>query len=329
MPFEDNALFISPATSALVFNEEHATTSEHILSFVVESANDNTNGHFYLYCLENNSYLKIIPREGNVGQPMWAGKDILHGYWSLSNNTWKYIYTGSPQNTYSLSYDDINEFHFSSKSNATSNCTWVVKRSTTYQRPITSQWGTICLPHAIDMSQVSDAAFYGIMGQETINNETNLILDELTSVAAGQPCFVYTPSGITTLTIPLIGDIVTTPTTNNNGLIGTFQEISQKEKNKLVDKYILSTGTLSRCGTNCGLHAYRAYVDMSKVQKITNEQISTSAPVRLPLASAYTTPTGNSSPNTVHGIKPTKYLHNGHIVLSNGQQRFTILGQPL
>lgn len=329
VPFKDDALTISPATSALVFYEGLATTSEHVLSFVVEKANDNQEGHFYLYCLEKNSYIRIGVYD-ETPSPRWYLKGGISAeysdYWYINDGIWCYhtaLSTG-----YYLLYDKKHEyFYFSSTNNIRSNYTLVVKQSTTYQRPITNQWGTLCLPYAIDMSQVSDAAFYGIMGKETTENGTNLILEELTTVAAGQPCFVYTPAGINTLTIPLISDIVTTPTTNNNGLIGTFQEISQ-EASTLNGKYILSSNALNLCKNNCGLRAYRAYVDMSKMPTLTGEQVS-SAPVRLPLASAYTTPTDNNLPNTVHSTKPTRYLHNGHIVLSNGQQRFTILGQPL
>jgi len=131
-----------------------------------------------------------------------------------------------------------------------------------YTRAVTEgKYGTICLPKAVAAADLSGATFYSIVGKRVngSGDATSIVLDEVTSLQAGKPyIFKATNSKIVAAYTG-----VAAAASSDNGLVGSLTETDVDE-----GKYLLSNGTIVKCGTGCAIAANRAYIDMTNVPVI-------------------------------------------------------------
>lgn len=132
----------------------------------------------------------------------------------------------------------------------------------TYQRDVTpNKLSTICLENGVDDTSTSGAKFYSIIGVKGSEGNRTIYFGEVTgALTAGQP-YLFIPSR-TTLSLTKNATEAAEPG-SNNGLIGTFTDISDDAI--LEGKYIANNNTIRKCGTGCTVGANRAYIDMESV----------------------------------------------------------------
>ena len=133
--------------------------------------------------------------------------------------------------------------------------------------PEGAAWGTLCLPFAIDLSQVAECDFYRLTGIDaakeciTIESYTEGI------IPAGTPVLFKMKEGETVLSLSAVGaDIATTPLSGNRtdvNLVGSFTQISGE--NLAASDYVIGEDQFCRVSD---LHAaailpMRAYLHPS------------------------------------------------------------------
>ena len=75
------------------------------------------------------------------------------------------------------------------------------KANITYERTFYSGWNSLCVPFAISQSILNtlcaDSKIARVVELEVIGNERLLLVSEVQSVNAGEPCLVYVPNDVT------------------------------------------------------------------------------------------------------------------------------------
>ena len=96
--------------------------------------------------------------------------------------------------------------------------------------PEGAAWGTLCLPFAIDLSQVAECDFYRLTGMDAAKDCITIESCEAGIIPAGTPVLFKMKEGETALSLSAVGaDIATTPlsgTSSDVNLVGTFTQIS-------------------------------------------------------------------------------------------------------
>lgn len=146
-----------------------------------------------------------------------------------------------------------------------------ISKTISYSRniPEGSTWGTLCLPFAIDQSQVKECKFYSLTGID--NDCITLESYEEGIIPAGTPVLFKMNEGKTSLSLSASNaEIATAPTvagTNKDvNLVGSFTKIGGKD-NKGLDKndYIIGKDKFWRVsdlddGNRVGIKPMRAYI---------------------------------------------------------------------
>ena len=146
-----------------------------------------------------------------------------------------------------------------------------ISKTISYSRniPEGSTWGTLCLPFAIDQSQVKECKFYSLTGID--NDCITLESYEEGIIPAGTPVLFKMNEGKTSLSLSASNaEIATAPTvagTNTDvNLVGSFTKIGGKD-NKGLDKndYIIGKDKFWRVsdlddGNRVGIKPMRAYI---------------------------------------------------------------------
>ena len=146
-----------------------------------------------------------------------------------------------------------------------------ISKTISYSRniPEGSTWGTLCLPLAIDQSQVKECKFYSLTGID--NDCITLESYEEGIIPAGTPVLFKMNEGKTSLSLSASNaEIATAPTvagTNKDvNLVGSFTKIGGKD-NKGLDKndYIIGKDKFWRVsdlddGKGVGIKPMRAYI---------------------------------------------------------------------
>ena len=146
-----------------------------------------------------------------------------------------------------------------------------ISKTISYSRDIPkgSTWGTLCLPFAIDQSQVKECKFYSLTGID--NDCITLESYEEGIIPAGTPVLFKMNEGKTSLSLSASNaEIATAPTvagTNTDvNLVGSFTKIGGKD-NKGLDKndYIIGKDKFWRVsdlddGNRVGIKPMRAYI---------------------------------------------------------------------
>ena len=146
-----------------------------------------------------------------------------------------------------------------------------ISKTISYSRniPEGSTWGTLCLPFAIDQSQVKECKFYSLTGID--NDCITLESYEEGIIPAGTPVLFKMNEGKTSLSLSASNaEIATAPTvagTNKDvNLVGSFTKIGGKDNKGLADTdYIIGKDKFWRVsdlndGKGVGIKPMRAYI---------------------------------------------------------------------
>ncbi|WP_417163483.1 hypothetical protein [Segatella sp.] len=147
-----------------------------------------------------------------------------------------------------------------------------ISKTISYSRDIPkgSTWGTLCLPFAIDQSQVKECKFYSLTGID--NDCITLESYEEGIIPAGTPVLFKMNEGKTSLSLSASNaEIATAPTvagTNTDvNLVGSFTKIGGKDNLGLADTdYIIGknkfwlVSELKKDGKGVGIKPMRAYI---------------------------------------------------------------------
>ena len=148
-----------------------------------------------------------------------------------------------------------------------------ISKTISYSRniPEGSTWGTLCLPFAIDQSQVKECKFYSLTGIDNDNKCITLESYEGAEIPAGTPVLFKMNEGKTSLSLSASSaEIATAPTvagTNTDvNLVGSFTKIGGNG-NQGLDKndYIIGKDKFWRVfdlndGKGVGIKPMRAYI---------------------------------------------------------------------
>ena len=154
-----------------------------------------------------------------------------------------------------------------------------ISKTISYSRniPEGSTWGTLCLPFAIDQSQVKECKFYRLTGidKDCITLES---YEDGAEIPAGTPVLFKMNEGKTSLSLSASSaEIATAPTvagTNTDvNLVGSFTKIGGKD-NQGLDKndYIIGKDKFWRVsdlddGNRVGIKPMRAYIHPTNVSQ--------------------------------------------------------------
>ncbi len=138
--------------------------------------------------------------------------------------------------------------------------------------PSGSKWGTLCVPFAIDQSQVKECKFYRLTGIDNVNDCITLeSYEDGAEIPAGTPVLFKMNEGETLLSLSASNtEIATAPkkagTDTDVNLVGSFTKIGGKD-NQGLDKndYIIGKDKFWRVydlndGKGVGIKPMRAYI---------------------------------------------------------------------
>ena len=123
-------------------------------------------------------------------------------------------------------------------------------KTISYSRPIPegAAWGTLCLPFAIDLSQVAECEFYRLTGIDAAKECVTIESCEEGIIPAGTPVLFKMKEGETVLSLSAVGaDIVTAPlseTSSDVNLVGSFVQISGE--NLATSDYVIGEDQFCR-----------------------------------------------------------------------------------
>ena len=104
-----------------------------------------------------------------------------------------------------------------------------------YSRLMTNNWGTLCLPFAVDAASVSDCKFYAL---SSVNSDMITLTQLGGTIAAGTPVFVYSENGLNISASEV--DVVTAPAegaqANGWQLVGSFTETEVPDDGYIISK---------------------------------------------------------------------------------------------
>ena len=148
-----------------------------------------------------------------------------------------------------------------------------ISKTISYSRtiPSGSTWGTLCLPFAIDQSQVTECKFYRLTGIDNDKQCITLESCEEGIIPAGTPVLFKMNEGETSLSLFASNtEIITAPTVetaSDVNLVGSFIKIGGKDNQGLAgtdyiigkDKFWL-VSELKKDGKGVGIKPMRAYI---------------------------------------------------------------------
>ena len=144
--------------------------------------------------------------------------------------------------------------------------------------PEGTAWGTLCLPFAIDLSQVAECDFYRLTGIDASKECITIESCAEGVIPAGTPVLFKMKEGETVLSLSAVGaDIVTAPLSGNRSdvnLVGSFTQISGE--NLAASDYVIGEDQFCRVSD---LHAatilpMRAYLHPSDASLTTVAKLS-------------------------------------------------------
>ena len=104
-----------------------------------------------------------------------------------------------------------------------------------YSRTMTSNWGTLCLPFAVETTSNANADFYELKG---VNNDVITLTQLNGTIAAGTPVLVYSTNELNISASDV--DVVTTPAdgaqANGWQLVGSFAETEVPDDGYIISK---------------------------------------------------------------------------------------------
>ena len=137
--------------------------------------------------------------------------------------------------------------------------------------PSGSKWGTLCVPFAIDLSQVKECKFYRLTGIDNVNDCITLeSYEDGAEIPAGTPVLFKMKEGETSLRLSASNTEITTApkagTASNVSLVGSFTKIGGKDNQGLAktdyiigkDKFWLISEL--KDGKGVGIKPMRAYI---------------------------------------------------------------------
>ena len=131
--------------------------------------------------------------------------------------------------------------------------------------PEGAAWGTLCLPFAIDLSQVAECDFYRLTGIDAAKECITIESCEEGVIPAGTPVLFKMKEGETMLSLSAVGaDIVTAPLSGNRtdvNLVGSFIQIS----NLAASDYVIGEDQFCRVSDlhDAAILPMRAYLHPS------------------------------------------------------------------
>ena len=136
--------------------------------------------------------------------------------------------------------------------------------------PEGAAWGTLCLPFAIDLSQVAECDFYRLTGIDAANKCITLESYEGTEIPAGTPVLFKMKEGETSLRLSASNTEITTApkagTASDVNLVGSFTKIGGNGNQGLAENdYIIGKNKFWRVsdlddGNRVGIKPMRAYI---------------------------------------------------------------------
>ncbi len=168
--------------------------------------------------------------------------------------------TNAPVGSYKLAIKNITVSLDGSKKLLVDNTTWNCTVCGEYSRTTTSgNYGTICLPWNVKLSDVKGAEIYSINGKVMSGANPSSIIAEAVEdeLVAGVPyIFKATahkiPATYSTDPVSIAGSC--------NGLVGTFTDL-----NNIAGKYVIANNKIGKCAAGSTCSANRAYIDMDQV----------------------------------------------------------------
>ena len=148
-----------------------------------------------------------------------------------------------------------------------------ISKTISYSRniPEGSTWGTLCVPFAIDLSQVKECKFYRLTGIDNVNDCITLeSYEDGAEIPAGTPVLFKMNEGETLLSLSASNTEITTApkagTASNVTLVGSFTKIGGKDNQGLAktdyiigkDKFWLVSEL--KDGKGVGIKPMRAYI---------------------------------------------------------------------
>ena len=104
-----------------------------------------------------------------------------------------------------------------------------------YSRTMTSNWGTLCLPFAVETTSNANADFYELKG---VNNDVITLTQLNGTIAAGTPVLVYSENGLNISASEV--NVVKEPTegaeVNGWQLVGSFAETEVPDNGYIISK---------------------------------------------------------------------------------------------
>ena len=131
-----------------------------------------------------------------------------------------------------------------------------------YARDMSTTWGTLCLPYAIEADGNETCEFYAMAGEQSDNQVT---LHKITgTIDAGTPVVVRRRDGVSTVVINAEESVgVVTAATDGSGMTGSFVETTVPEGAYIIskDKFWLVGSASGAKGAK--VKAYRGYINAS------------------------------------------------------------------
>ena len=152
---------------------------------------------------------------------------VEYGYYKIGDT--KHYLFGEDLSVDNLELEDGKDFEALVSFKAT---------NASYSRTMTSNWGTLCLPFAVETTNNADSKFYGI---EDVNTDVITLSQLDGTIAAGTPVLVYSTNETNELNITASNvDVVKEPTegaeVNGLQLVGSFAETEVPDNGYIISK---------------------------------------------------------------------------------------------
>jgi len=304
---------------------------------------DGTGGFFNLTCTINGIEGSLRNNASKTSDSKTSSHNLCFGVISFYPTIWQFIFSNGVAQIKNVTSNSVNQNRYltivgdvcyAEKSGNTGILVYQLVPTDYTRTEISSgQIGTICLPFAT--KAYSGATFYTLTCKETdgAGDPAKVYYEEVNGqLEAGKP-YIYVPdNNATTLSFTAAEGTQATTPNNYNGLIGTFTQIDPAEQNVLTANYVIQGNHIRKCGSNCGLRAYRAYIQMNEVPNI--GEVST--PSRRMLVIGQTTAPEYMDPNqgvwTSLAEKAAKkqvqrVLCNGKVILVRDGVNYDVLGR--
>lgn len=129
-------------------------------------------------------------------------------------------------------------------------------------------FGTICLPYNVIVSDTEGATFYNILGKKEDNGKTTLYLEEENGILKATIPYIYKVNN-ENICFYYLDEIKSSEGSedfgSHNGLTGVARKSIVPK-----GKYIINGTKVVKCGNNCTIQNGCAYIDMDNVPTITD-----------------------------------------------------------